>query len=62
MRRRSPVTMAAMRRTVLRPSEEPRSRTVTGWAGAGNGSFATASSTQSCKAWIRGRCAPECWS
>ena len=40
-------TMAPMRRMALRPSEEPRSRTVTGWAGAGNGRFATASSIQS---------------
>ena len=62
MRRRSPATIVAMRRTALRPSEEPMSRTVTGWSSAGNGKFATASSTQSCKAWIEVSCAVECWS
>jgi hypothetical protein len=49
-----------VRRTALRPSEEPRSRTVTGRLWAGNGMFATASSTQSWRAWIEDRCAVEC--
>jgi len=62
VRRRSPSTMVAITRMALPPSEEPRSRTVTGRAGAGNGRFATASSTQSWSAWIEASCAVECWS
>src|SRR5262249_23536924 len=44
----------------LIPSKEPRSRTVTGCVRAGNGRFATASSTQSWRAWIEESCAREC--
>ena len=60
MRRRSPATMDAMRRMALPPSEEPRSRTVTGSSRAGNGTSATAASTQSWRARIADCCAVEC--
>jgi hypothetical protein len=44
VRRRSPATMDAMSRMALRPSEEPRSRTVTGSSRAGKRTSATAAS------------------
>jgi hypothetical protein len=62
VRRRSPATTDAMCRTAFCPSDEPKSRTLTGRGGPGNGMVATASSTQSWMAWIADSCAVECLS
>jgi hypothetical protein len=58
--RRFGVDMDAMSRMALPPSEEPRSRTVTGSSRAGKTTSATAVSTQSWSARIADCCAVEC--